>query len=299
MTSVKLRSWAKLNLTLDVLDNRGDGYHELDSVVQVISLFDELEFVPASAGVIQITADADWLPLDSSNTIFRAVDVFKEWVGAEPGIRCAIRKHIPAQAGLGGGSSNAAATITALNVLYNAGLDIETMTGLAAKVGSDAALFIAGGTVRMRGRGDVLEPLPDAPCLSFVIVKPDEGVSTADAYSLLDQGDHDRRRLSQDAVEAVMAGQRDALVDCFGNDFDGVISERLESVRLAKQALKTAGARSAMLTGSGSAVFGVFNTEADAASAAGTIPPSVGSVYVVRSMSRRESSLSEVSDVLC
>ena len=297
MTNIRLRSWAKVNLALDVLGIRPDGYHELDSVVQVIDLCDQLEFRTAEFGVAEIVSDAPWLPAGSGNTVWQAGQAFMNKTGARGGFRCEIRKGIPARSGLGGGSGNAAATIAALDLLYQTRLSDQSKAELAGEVGSDAALFVLGGTVRMRGRGEIVEPLPDAPCLSMVIVKPEEGVSTPEAYRLLDTARRENRNSAEAVANAVMAGDGEAILAAMWNDFDPVIAEKLDSVRQAKLALMESGARKAMLTGSGSAVFGVYDDAEHARKAAGLLRGVFQFVSVVRSLSRRESCLSEALDV--
>ncbi len=294
MTSLKLRSWAKVNLSLDVLGVRNDGYHELDSVVQVIDLFDELEFQSAPAGVAEVTSNMPWLQSGSGNTIWQAGQAFIRKTGIRGGFRCRLEKRIPARSGLGGGSGDAAATISALDALYDTRLSEKSKVELAAEVGSDAALFVLGGTVRMRGRGEIVEPLPDAPALTMVVVKPEEGVSTPEAYRLLDQSQREMKGSSQAVAHAVIAGDAPAMLDAMWNDFDPVIADRLEMVRLAKLALVESGARKAMLTGSGSAVFGIFDDAGQAAQAVERLSGAFHFAAMVRSLTRRESCLSEV-----
>lgn len=268
MDTIELASPAKINLTLEVSEPRGDGYHNIDSVVQTIDLSDTLTVTRVREG-IYVEADAPDVPCGSENLVYRACRAFLEETGAAGGAKCRIRKAVPAQAGLGGGSSNAAAAIMALDILYETRLSIEQLKKIAARVGSDVPLFTVGGTVRMRGRGDRLSALPDAPRLDLVIVKPPVGVSTAWAYAELDRSARSLRKGSSEAIEsAVASGQRERIVKAMSNDFEPVVCAAFPAVALAKNTLTELGAARAMLCGSGSAVFGVFGSREEAAQAA-------------------------------
>ena len=208
------------------------------------------------------------------------------------GVRCRLRKRVPAQSGLGGGSCNAAAAVVGLNALFGAGLSREEMARIASDVSSDAALFVYGGTVRMRGRGEIVEPLPDAPEMHIVVVKPEVGVSTAWAYSEIDRQGLRRRADASSRMEAaIRSGDRASVLSSMGNDFDPVVTSAIAEIRLAKAALIESGAEVAMLAGSGSAVFGVFPSSAAAAAAAGVLAKQSGRVFVSRTLRRAESDM--------
>ena len=291
MQTVKLRSYAKINLTLEVSRLRQDGYHDIDSVAQVIDLSDELEIRRAGEGEIRVSVESGEAPADKTNLVCRAAEAFFAQTGVRAGARFVLRKRIPAQAGLGGGSGNAAAAVVGLNRLYDCGLSRRDLCALAASVGSDAPLFVAGGTVRMRGRGDVIEPLPDAPELNLVVVKPAVGVSTAWAYAELDK----RRRFhigaSGAAEAAVRSGSRAALIASLSNDFDPVLCALVPEIETTKRRLLDVGALAAMLCGSGSAVFGVFESRDGALEAASALSGSYAGVFVCRTLTRSESEL--------
>jgi 4-diphosphocytidyl-2-C-methyl-D-erythritol kinase len=269
MKILELASYAKINLTLEVFDKRLDGYHEIDSIVQVIDLSDKLYISKEEAGVIDIEVDKPQVPSGPENSVYRACEVFFQAVGISGGAKCRIAKRIPTQAGLGGGSGNAAAALIALNKLYETGLTESELVGLGARVGSDVPLFIVGGTVRMRGRGELVESLPDAPQLHFVIVKPEVDVSTAWAYAELDRQPKRRPVGASDKAErAIRLGDRNSLIRYLWNDFDSVVGDAIPEVRNARCALEEVGAEKSMLCGSGSAVFGVFESAESAKSAA-------------------------------
>ena len=290
MTGLLVVSHAKINLTLDISPRREDGYHDIDSVVQIIDIADELLLAKRRGAVIEVEVDAPDIPSGASNLVYRACEAFFESTGIRAGARCELAKRIPAQAGLGGGSSNAAAAILGLDQLYGSGLSTQRLTQTAAKVGADVALFVHGGTVRMRGRGESVEPLPDAPQLDLVIVKPELGVSSAWAYAELDKcGRREVSSASDQMERAIRAQDRDAVISGLRNDFDPVVSSSIEAVRAAKLVLIEHGAQAAVLAGSGSAVFGVYPSRDDAQAAAEKLDQQFARVFVARTLTRCES----------
>lgn len=295
MREITLASYAKVNLTLEVCDRRADGFHDIDSVVQVIDIRDEITVREAPDGVIEVTTDAPGVPSGPGNLVYKACEAFIRATGLRVGARFDLRKRIPAQAGLGGGSGNAAAAVASMDRLYECGLGEAELARIAASVGSDAALFITGGTVRMRGRGDLIDPLPDAPEMHIVVVRPDTGVSTAWAYAELDRRGHRPSSAASDLAEkAVRAGDKQALLRALSNDFDAVVCETLAEVRWAKDSLLDCGARAALLAGSGSAVFGVFGSASLAEDAAEQLRDSFPYALATHGLTRRESRLVEV-----
>jgi 4-diphosphocytidyl-2-C-methyl-D-erythritol kinase len=285
MHDIKLVSYAKINLTLEVGGKRADGYHDLDSVVQIIDITDELHISKAENGVIKVTSDTIGVPSGRANLIYKACEAFFITTGIWGGAKCHLTKRIPAQAGLGGGSGNAAAAILGLNELYETELPLEQQAEIAASVGSDVPLFIYGGTVRMRGRGDQIEPLPDAYELNLVIVKPNIGVSTAWAYGELDKSSDRKLKGKSDIAEkAIRSGDREALIDSLYNDFDPIACRAFEEIAKAKQMLIDNGAQGTLLSGSGSAVFGIFKNDSDSKAAANNLRFEFEDIFVTRTL---------------
>ncbi|MCE5197470.1 4-(cytidine 5'-diphospho)-2-C-methyl-D-erythritol kinase [bacterium] len=292
MDQIELVSYAKINLTLEVLGKRPDGYHDIDSVVQIIDITDDLVITRADEGVITVASDVAGVPSGRRNLVFRACEEFFKETGTRGGAACFLRKRIPVQAGMGGGSGNAAATVVGLNRLYGCGLDVDKMAQIAASVGSDASLFVYGGTVRMRGRGDIIAPLPDAPELHLAVVKPGVGVSTAWAYSEMDRDVNRTGTHASDVMErAIVAGDRVGVVDGLYNDFDPVVSAVVGEVARAKSMLWKLGAENVLLSGSGSAVFGVFATQASAQQAVLGLCGEFSQVFLTRTVTRAESGM--------
>lgn len=269
MEEITLASYAKVNLTLEVIGQRPDAYHDIDSVATTIDLADELQCARAPEGTIDLEVSGLAVPVGPDNLVHRACREFFRETRASGGVRCRLTKRIPVQAGLGGGSSNAAAAIVALDRIYGCDLGPQRLAQIAERVGSDAPMFVYGGTVRMRGRGGLIDILPDAPQLDLLIIKPSVGVSTAWAYKELDtRGSRAFRGASDRAEEAIRSADRDGLVRSMCNDFDAVIGQAFGDVRTAKRLLEEEGAQAVVLAGSGSGVFGVFASRQEVLSAA-------------------------------
>lgn len=266
-----LRAPCKINLTLDVFDKkeRTDGYHNLDSLVLPLGApADELRIhIESTTGetVISITCNDPQLPTDNRNLAHRAAHAYLTHVGKAMRITIDLNKHVPAEAGLGGGSSDAAAVLRALNVYFNQLVDGPTLTMLAARLGADVPLFLAEKPVRMRGLGDIVEPLDFVlPTVWGVLVHPGTGVSTAHAYALLDALPNRKTGTStEQLLSRLRARKEDAtsmnevLAQGVSNDFESVVLAAYPDVAKAYDLVEKAGALRALLCGSGSAVFGL------------------------------------------
>src|ERR1044072_7359911 len=181
---MRVKSYAKINWTLDVLFKREDGFHELRTIYQTVSLHDTLTLTKTD-GAIEISCDDGRVPVDETNLVYRAARELREVTGIKLGAGIAIEKRIPVAAGMGGGSSNAAATLLGLQKLWQVELDEGTLTEMAAKLGSDVPLFLLGGTLLGLGRGEEVYPLPEVECNYLLLVNPGIAVSTAQAYQKL------------------------------------------------------------------------------------------------------------------
>ena len=252
-TSTK-RAYAKLNLTLGVLYKRADGYHALDSIMQTIDLFDTVTVERARD--IVVTSTGMLLPYD--NTVRRAAELYRALTGRSAHIR--VVKRIPAEAGLGGGSADAAATLNALQELYGE-VDEKTLLEIAAKVGADVPFCLKGGTQRAEGIGEVLTPVRGMK-LHLVVAKPAEGVSTKKLFSLLKLP----RTMPETtaALKALSDGNLDELCPLLYNALEEPAIELVPEIGRIKADLLARGAKAACMSGSGSAVFGVFADKAAA-----------------------------------
>lgn len=262
--TARLRAFAKLNLGLRVLYKRPDGYHELRTVFQTISLSDRLElsFEPARSTQIEMLGTPD-IP---DNLAERAARLVLEEAGKQGSVRLHLRKTIPSGAGLGGGSSDAAAVLLALPVLAGIRLPIDRLTALAAQLGSDVPFFLYGGTALGLGRGEELYPLPDEPARQALLVAPGVHSSTPDAYRAL-SGTLPVPSLTNVALQNKLDSfQRDVWQSVSGdgkpsiiNDFEAVVLARYPQLTEVRDRLLHAGAKCAAMTGSGSAIFGIFD----------------------------------------
>jgi 4-diphosphocytidyl-2-C-methyl-D-erythritol kinase len=270
-----IRSYAKINLTLRVLGRRPDGYHDLRTVFQTLALHDTLTLTPRR-GPFVLTCATPSVPLDDSNLVAKAAAALWRAIGrtgAPHGVAIALTKRIPLQAGLGGGSSNAAATLRALAQIWRARLADAELAAIAAGLGADVPFFLRGGTALGIDRGDRLYRLPAFPRSSVVLVLPDFGVSTAEAYRWF----ADTRRAS--GAGAGAGGESSAgngalpawwpyPAEETTNDLEPPVVARYPDIGAIKRQLLGAGAAYAAMSGSGSAVFGLFSSQAAAERAA-------------------------------
>jgi 4-diphosphocytidyl-2-C-methyl-D-erythritol kinase len=270
-----VRAFAKLNLDLRVLGPRPDGYHELRTVFQTISLADRIgiSFTPAAETCIEVVEG----PAIEDNLVVRAARLVLDSLGVTGVVEFRLEKHIPMGGGLGGGSSDAAAVLLALPVLAGGILPIETLLSLAASLGSDVSFFLLGGTALGLGRGEELYPLPDFGPLDGVLVTSSIHSSTRDAYRALDS--RLTTELKQNNIVSFQSrvwtgcGKRDGeRHPAHGiNDFESWVFEQYPQLRRLRESLEQAGARPAMMTGSGSAIFGLFRARDQAERAIATL----------------------------
>lgn len=275
---MRVRAFAKINLALRVLGTRADGYHELRTIFQSIALHDTLTIRPAR-GPFRLICDDPQCPPDDTNLIWRAAE--RLWRaagrrGAPRDIAVDVAKRIPLKGGLGGGSSDAAATLRALRRLW--GIDERDVRAAATELGADVPYFFEGGTVLGLERGDLLFPLIDWPAAWVVLALHEFGVSTQEAFSWFDEA----------ARGDIRSPERLALrgAEELANDLEGPVSRRHPEVAWAVNALKKAGASHAAMTGSGSAVFGLFARRTDAARAAGALASRARRTIVTRTLNR-------------
>lgn len=258
---------AKLNLTLDVGARRPDGYHDITSIMHSVALCDRLSLTENGSGELSLHCQGAELPTGPENLVWRAAEVFFRETGlACPGVHMELEKHIPSQAGLGGGSSDAAAALRALRRLYAPALPDEALEQMAAGVGSDVPYCIRGGTALAQGRGERLTRLPDLKGCCFVIVKPNLACSTAAMYRQLDAITIHSRPDSRAMLRALEQGDPEAVCRLVGNVFEQALPADCEVFAIRRR-LTALGAGAACMTGSGSAVMGLFLRREDAQNA--------------------------------
>ena len=272
MKEIREKAYAKLNISLDVTNRREDGYHDMVMVMQTVSLCDELQLRFNDSGKVTASSNLRFIPSDERNLAVRAALRYLEAVGESgQGLHIDMRKNIPVGAGMAGGSADAAAVLRGMNALYDSRLDRKQLEELACAVGSDVAFCVAGGTALARGRGEILEDLPPLPDCFFAICKPEFSISTPELFRKLDETPLRRHPDTAGLVEAIDRGQLRQLCRRMYNVFEDVPDRRMRTVAEIKGRLLDHGALGAMMTGTGSAVFGVFEKEETARDAAAAL----------------------------
>lgn len=256
-----VQSPAKINLFLDITGKRNDGYHLINTVMQSVSLSDDVTVVLDQDGQgITLSCSRDDIPCDSSNTAYKAAEKFYEHTGLPMGgVNIKIKKRIPSGAGMAGGSTDAAAVLYCLNELTGAGLSKEELAEIGEQVGADVPFCVYGGTMSAGGIGTILSPLPDMPSCEIVIVMPDFRISTKEAYERSDSIGYDEPKSMEPVSSAVCSGNVSGIAKALYNKFEEVADIR--EIDDIKSMMKQSGALGALMTGSGSAVFGIFDDE--------------------------------------
>jgi len=267
---IKLRTPAKVNLTLEVLGKRADGYHELRSLAQCLSLADELTLRPAQEGVT-VSVSGQWAPDGCQNLCYIAATTFIEHVGSPGGVEIQLTKHIPAGRGLGGGSSDAAATLLGLCELVEEPPSRRELHQMAAEIGSDVPLFLARGTTVISGRGEQVQNVAAGwKDGALVAAWPDLGISTAEAYRLLEHDDFTDGEITAAAQQALAEGRLDADRHLF-NCFQRTVSSRWPQIAELQEDMTRISEAPAALSGSGSAVFCILPSLAEAEQTAAAV----------------------------
>lgn len=255
-----VRANAKINLTLNILGKLENGYHTVDMVMQSVSLADEVrvELLPGSG--IELSVSHPSLPCDERNTAYKAAELFMEKAGIEGLVRIHIEKHIPMQAGIAGGSADAAAVFTALNSLCGQPFTTKQLCDISKLVGADVPFCIIGGTCKASGIGVDLERVEDLPDCSILICKPDIKVSTPVAYKLCDDFGYDVERLNtKNVIDGLKTGNLYTVSSNLYNKFEEVLG--LSDIKRIKNTMLLYGAVGALMSGSGPTVYGIFNNE--------------------------------------
>ena len=266
------KAYAKLNISLDVTARRPDGYHDMLMLMQTISICDELTIQPERDGLVHAVTSLPYVPGDKRNLAVRAALKFLELVDdGERGMKISLRKSIPVGAGMAGGSADAAAVLRALNRAYGDPLSARELCAAGEEVGSDVAFCLLGGTALASGRGEILQPLKALPPCAFVVCKPDFSISTPELFRKLDEAKLSCHPDTEGLLDALEKGDLDGLCRRMYNVFEDVPDRRMRTIRAAKGALLDCGALGALMTGTGSAVFGVFRDAAAAEKACETL----------------------------
>lgn len=283
MTTLYEGAYAKLNLTLDVLGKREDGYHDLKSVMQTVSLRDDVEIDVGTGKPWCLTCDKEGIPCDERNLAWKAARVYCDATGKDPdGLQIRITKRIPSQAGMGGGSSDAAAVLRALNRHFGNPLSVEELAELGARVGSDVPFCVVGGTCMCEGRGEKLRRLPDMPSCLFVVCKPEFSVSTPQLYRKIDEVEILKRPDHLATERALEETDLEQLARNVFNVFDPVVAAEHPVLEEIKSVMTEYGALACQMTGSGSATFAIVEEPLSAVAMSGLLKKNWQDVFVCK-----------------
>lgn len=268
MNSIILKGRAKINLTLDVVGKRENGYHDLEMIMQTVNLYDTIYIRKTKVPGVRLKANFSWLPTNDKNIAYRAAELFFQESGINGGVAIEITKRIPVAAGLAGGSTDAAATLVGLNKLYETYYSKEKLMEMGLKLGADVPFCITRGTMLAEGIGEVLTPLTPMPHTYVVLVKPPISVSTATVYKSLDINQIKNHPDTATVIRALNEGNVEKIADHMANVLEEVTIPMHTEIETIKEDFMKHGAIGSMMSGSGSTVFGLFNTREAANKAA-------------------------------
>ena len=253
-----LKAPAKINLGLDVLGRRDNGYHDVRMVMQSIGLYDDVTIEKVEEPGICLEINLDFLPTDDRNIAYKAAKLLMDEFAISTGVKIKLEKHIPVAAGMAGGSTNAAAVLEGMNTLFSLGLTQKELMERGVKLGADVPYCIMKGTALAEGIGEILSPLPPLPECHILIAKPDISVSTKEVYEELDSKEIPDHPEIDGILEGLEEANLEKIVSAMGNVLERVTVQKYPVIDEIKQMMKKAGAMNAMMSGSGPTVFGIF-----------------------------------------
>lgn len=265
MNSITLKSRAKINLSIDVLGKRQDGYHLVEMIMQTIDLYDLIEINEKDNDQITIKSTSDEIPLDCNNLVYKAANLIKKTFNINKGVEIHIKKNIPVAAGMAGGSSNAAAVLVGLNKLWNLNLSNQQLEKIGLKLGADVPFCINGGAVLASGIGEeltLIKGLTKDVCI--LVCKPDLFVSTKEVYECIDSKDIDKRPNNKFLIECLKNEDTRQLAENMFNVLEGVTMDKHPVIQQIKDIMTNNRALGAMMSGSGPTVFGLYENREDA-----------------------------------
>ena len=284
---------AKINLTLDILGSREDGYHEVELILQTIELADKLELAKIDSGIkfelnTEEILNGELLPTDEKNLAYHAAKLMIKKFNLSDGVFIRLTKKIPIEAGLAGGSTDAAAVIRGMNKLFNLRLSSDEMCKIGAEIGSDVPFCIIGGTCLAYGRGEKLKRLADLPSMPMILIKPRGSISTAWAYKTYDSEKNNEHPDNNAMCEAINFSDTDAVCQLMFNVMEKVAIKKYPAIAQYKKQMLDNGAIAAMMSGSGTAIFGITKTQEDAVKIADTFKDSGIQIFVTKTVSKIE-----------
>lgn len=283
MEAIKLKAYAKINLTLDVIGKRENGYHDVQMVMQQIDLHDIVTLETREGG-ISLESESEFLPKNDTNIAWRAAEAVSKHVGRELGVHIIIEKNIPVAAGLAGGSTDAAAVIRGLNIMYDLGLSLEEMMEIGVTIGADVPFCIMGGTALAEGIGEELSKIDLSKPFWIVLSKPSVGVSTKKIYEALNYKSIEDHPETNSMIDAVKCGDISEISELLGNVLEPVTLSLYPSVGVLKSKMKEYGASGTLMSGSGPSVFGLFKSYEKACTAAKRLKRVYKQTYVTKTI---------------
>ena len=271
---------AKINLTLDTLYKRNDGYHEVSMVMTTVDLNDHLSFEKRTDKKIVIETDNQFVPTNKRNLAYQAAELMMKRYNIKTGVTIHIDKNIPIAAGLAGGSADAAATFRGINAIYELGIELDELAELSAELGSDIPFCVFGGTALATGRGEMIERLPSPPHGWVILAKPKISVSTKSIYTALRPGKNQPG--SEQMKTAIIDGDYDSIIRLLKNDLEEVTIRKYPEVKKLVENMRDSGADGAMMSGSGPTVFGICKKERQAIHVYNAIKGCCSEVYRIR-----------------
>lgn len=271
MFELDLKALAKINLGLDVLRRREDGYHEVRMIMQTIYLYDKIQIQRLPRPGIEVSTNLYYLPVNENNLVYKAAKLLMDEFQIREGVHIGLRKHIPVAAGLAGGSSDAAAVLFGINRMFRLGLSREELMDRGVRIGADVPYCIMRGTALAEGIGEKLTPLPPAPKCPVLIAKPSISVSTKMVYENLRLDGNTVHPNIDAIIRAIELGDRRGMAEHMGNMLESVTCVRYPIIWHLKAAMMECGAMNAMMSGSGPTVFGLFPNRETARMAYGEI----------------------------
>ena len=255
---MKLKAFAKINLGLDVVGKREDGYHEVRMIMQTVGIFDRLELKESSEPGIHVSTNLSFLPNDENNLVYKAAKLLMQEKGIEEGLSIRLDKHIPVAAGMAGGSSDAAAVLVGVNKLFHMGFSTGELMERGVKIGADVPYCVMRGTALSEGIGEILTPLAPMPDCHILVAKPPVNVSTKFVYENLCLDTIEKHPDIDGMAQAVGGGNLLEIVERMGNVLESVTEKNYPVIRDLKTFMKDRGALGALMSGSGPTVFGIF-----------------------------------------
>ena len=279
MKKAVTRAYAKINLSLDVLGTLENGYHEVQMVMQTVSLYDLVTVTKIEEG-IEVSTNLPFLPTDKNNLAYKAAVEFFNYTGIKPCVHINISKRIPVGAGLAGGSSNASAVLKALNKLFDTKLSLKKLCQLGVKIGADVPYCVLGGTRLAEGIGEKLSPLPKIPPCHILLVKPSFSISTKEVYNKIDSVKDYRHPDTDRLIEGICESDIDKIASSMGNVLEEVSLADYPILSKLKKELRDLGAIGSQMSGSGPTVFGIFKTLEEAKKAKEVLWGKYKTVYI-------------------